>query len=81
MSIMSKKDYKEIFPANRVSGTINVSSDKSISHRAIIFAALASGKSIIKNFLYAQDCINTLKVFEKCLLGLPNLRPNRRSDV
>jgi 3-phosphoshikimate 1-carboxyvinyltransferase len=34
--------------------------DKSISHRAAIFAALAKGKSRIKNYLKAADTISTL---------------------
>jgi 3-phosphoshikimate 1-carboxyvinyltransferase len=40
-----------ISPGNRLSGTAEVPGDKSISHRAALFAALAEGKSIIHNFL------------------------------
>lgn len=65
MPLKLKKSSIDIFPVNRISGAINVSGDKSISHRALIFASLASGKSTIKNFLYAQDCVNTLKVLKK----------------
>ncbi len=60
-----KKFNTDIFPVQRLSGRITVNGDKSISHRAVIFTALASGKSEIKNFLYAEDCINTLKVLKK----------------
>ena len=31
-------------------GEIEIPSDKSLSHRAIIFSSLAKGRSIIKNF-------------------------------
>lgn len=34
--------------------------DKSISHRAILFGALAEGESVYDNFLEAEDCLNTL---------------------
>jgi 3-phosphoshikimate 1-carboxyvinyltransferase len=37
--------------------------DKSISHRAIILASLAEGKSIIRNFLHAEDPLKTLEAF------------------
>ena len=40
-----------ISPGNRLSGTAKIPGDKSISHRAALFAALADGKSIIQNFL------------------------------
>lgn len=40
----------------------NVASDKSISHRAIIFAFLSDKKSKIRNFLLGQDTLNTLKI-------------------
>jgi len=46
-------------------GEIEVPGDKSISHRAIIFSSLAEGKSKIKNFLFAQDCLSTLNCFKK----------------
>ena len=44
MDIVTKKDFKML------SGEVTIPADKSISHRAIIFSALAKGKSIIKNF-------------------------------
>ena len=40
-----------ISPGNRLFGTAKIPGDKSISHRAALFAALADGKSIIQNFL------------------------------
>jgi 3-phosphoshikimate 1-carboxyvinyltransferase len=46
-------------------GEIFTPSDKSISHRAIIFAALANGDSVIKNFLRAEDPLRTLQAFRQ----------------
>lgn len=40
----------------------NVASDKSISHRAVIFAFLSDKKSKIRNFLLGEDTLNTLKI-------------------
>jgi 3-phosphoshikimate 1-carboxyvinyltransferase len=44
-----------------IKGEIQIPSDKSITHRAFIFASLCNGTSIIKNPLLAEDCICTLK--------------------
>ncbi|OGI08564.1 MAG: 3-phosphoshikimate 1-carboxyvinyltransferase [Candidatus Margulisbacteria bacterium GWF2_35_9] len=52
-----------------VKETIMVPSDKSISHRSVIFSSLAQGKTVIENFLMAEDTLNTCKVFKQ--LGVP----------
>ena len=44
---------------------LTLPTDKSISHRAILFASLSKGKSKIKNLLKAEDTLNTLKNMEK----------------
>jgi len=46
-------------------GEINVPGDKSISHRAIILAALAEGESKVEGFLESEDCLSTIYAFEK----------------
>lgn len=56
----------KITPAGRIEGTVFVPGDKSISHRALIFAALAEGTSNIANLLTAADCLSTLE----CLRNL-----------
>ena len=40
-------------------GEITVAPDKSISHRALIFAALAHGKTKISNLLEGEDVLKT----------------------
>lgn len=45
-------------------GQIEVPSDKSISHRSIMFGAIAQGTTTIKNFLRGDDCLSTLKAFQ-----------------
>ncbi len=47
---------------NGLKGEITIPPDKSISHRAIMFASLAKGKSVIKNFSSGQDPISSLKI-------------------
>ena len=43
-------------------GTISVPGDKSISHRAVLLAALAEGTSVIRSWLPAGDTLATLEV-------------------
>jgi len=42
-----------------------IASDKSISHRCAMFATLADGESIVRNFLRAEDTLNTLEIVKK----------------
>ena len=46
-------------------GSFELIGDKSISHRAVMFSAIASGKNKISNFLNGQDCISTIDCFRK----------------
>lgn len=50
----------KIEPANFLNGKIRLPGDKSISHRAAIFAALATGETRIENFATNADCASTL---------------------
>lgn len=50
---------------NGLYGEITIPSDKSISHRAVILASLAKGKSIIKNFSNGQDPKSSLKICQQ----------------
>lgn len=47
---------------NGLKGAVTIPADKSISHRAVMFASLANGKSVIKNFSKGQDPLSSLKV-------------------
>lgn len=52
-----------------LNGTIRVPGDKSISHRSIMFGALANGTTTVSNFLKGEDCLSTIGVFRA--LGVP----------
>ena len=47
-----------------LNGVIDIPSDKSISHRSIMFGAIAEGQTTIRNFLRGDDCLSTLKAFQ-----------------
>lgn len=48
---------------SRISGVISVPGDKSISHRAVMLAAISKGKTIVEGFLNGQDCLRTIDCF------------------
>ena len=49
------------------------SPDKSVTHRAIMLAAMAKGTSLIHNPLTGEDCLATKKVFEACGVKVQSL--------
>ncbi|UII54631.1 3-phosphoshikimate 1-carboxyvinyltransferase [Cytobacillus spongiae] len=46
-------------------GNLLVPGDKSISHRSIMFGAIANGTTTVTNFLMGQDCLCTIACFRK----------------
>lgn len=59
----------ELLRAKQLNGQIEVPADKSISHRSIMFGAIAKGTTTVKNFLRGEDCLSTLIGFKE--LGVP----------
>lgn len=51
-------------PTRALAGTIRVPGDKSISHRALILGALATGRTRITGLLEAEDVVATAKAVE-----------------
>jgi 3-phosphoshikimate 1-carboxyvinyltransferase len=62
---------------NSLRGEITVPGDKSISHRAIVIGALASGTTEIDNFLLGEDCMSTIDCFRRMQIGIEILPDNR----
>ena len=50
---------------NGLKGVITVPGDKSVSHRAVMFGALAKGTTHITGFLMGEDCLSTIDCFRK----------------
>lgn len=72
-------------------GSLHVPGDKSISHRSVMFGALAKGDTEISNFLRGADCLSTISCFrsmgvdieekgENVLVHGKGLRGLRRPD-
>lgn len=54
-------------------GELTVPGDKSISHRAVMFGALARGTTEITNFLQGADCLSTIDCFRKLGIEIENM--------
>ena len=60
-------------PAAGIAGRLRVPGDKSISHRALMLGAIASGTTRVTGFLEGEDCLSTLKAVAR--LGVEVHRP------
>jgi 3-phosphoshikimate 1-carboxyvinyltransferase len=68
-----KKRFEKI---NQVNGELSLTGDKSISHRAAIFSAMALGKSSIKNISIGEDVRSTMNVIQQ--LGVKFYNENKQ---
>ena len=46
-------------------GTLTIPGDKSVSHRSVMFGAIAKGKTTVDGFLLGEDCLSTIDCFRK----------------
>ena len=62
----------EIRPLKKLQGEVTVPGDKSISHRAVMFGALAKGTTEITHFLQGADCLSTIGCFREMGIQIEN---------
>ena len=53
-------------------GEVTIPGDKSISHRAVMFGALAKGTTEVTNFLQGADCLSTIDCFRRLGISIEN---------
>ena len=53
-------------------GELTIPGDKSISHRSIMFGALAKGTTKVTGFLQGADCLSTISCFNKLGIEIEN---------
>src|SRR5574340_720759 len=68
MSLLSPTTTKTITRAKRLSGSISMPGDKSISHRYAMLAAISEGTSHLHSFAESVDCQSTLNCLK--MLGV-----------
>jgi 3-phosphoshikimate 1-carboxyvinyltransferase len=62
----------QILKSRGLRGELAIPGDKSISHRAIMFGALADGLTEITNFLQGADCLSTISCFQAMGVDIEN---------
>jgi 3-phosphoshikimate 1-carboxyvinyltransferase len=65
----------------RVGGSIRVPGDKSLSHRALMFAALARGASHVGGLLTSLDARSSARVLRQLGAGISPLAPDRMVTI
>jgi 3-phosphoshikimate 1-carboxyvinyltransferase len=68
-------DVFRVKRAPRLETEIIVPGDKSISHRAIMLAALSNGVCKITNFLEGEDCLSTTRAFQQLGVTIERAEP------
>ncbi|MCM1243049.1 MAG: 3-phosphoshikimate 1-carboxyvinyltransferase, partial [Roseburia sp.] len=53
-------------------GEVTIPGDKSISHRAVMFGAIANGTTEVTNFLQGADCLSTIDCFRRLGIEIEN---------
>ncbi len=64
----------KVLPVKFLKGEISIPGDKSISHRAIIFASLSEGKCLIENMGLGEDNKSTINVFRNLGVKINRLK-------
>jgi 3-phosphoshikimate 1-carboxyvinyltransferase len=62
--------------APRIDAEITVPGDKSISHRAVIIAALSNGVCVLRGFLASEDCMRTVGALRACGIKIEQPEPD-----
>jgi 3-phosphoshikimate 1-carboxyvinyltransferase len=61
--------------APRIESEITVPGDKSISHRAVIIAALSNGVCVLRGFLPSDDCLRTVQAMRALGIKIEHPEP------
>lgn len=62
----------EIKTSTGLCGEVDIPGDKSISHRSVMFGALAKGTTEITHFLQGADCLSTISCFREMGIEIEN---------
>jgi 3-phosphoshikimate 1-carboxyvinyltransferase len=75
MTTTSPETYR-VEPGGTLRGELRVPGDKSISHRAVMFGALAEGVTEVTGFLTGEDCLCTMRAFRQMGVRVDALAPD-----
>lgn len=64
--------------AKSLRGDLRVPGDKSISHRSVMFGAIADGTTEVRGFLKSADCLATISCFKSMGIKIEEIREEDR---
>jgi 3-phosphoshikimate 1-carboxyvinyltransferase len=67
----------QIRPSRGLKGDLTLPGDKSLSHRAVMFSAIAEGRTEIAGFLTGEDTLNTAKAVRMLGITVEETGPGR----
>ena len=70
----------KISQARGLRGVFSVPGDKSISHRAVMLGAVASGETVVSNFLASADCLATIDCFRQMGIEIQNSKVKSQNN-
>src|SRR5437899_10205582 len=73
-------DYR-VAPGGRLQGELRVPGDKSISHRAVMFGALANGQTAVEGLLEGEDVLCTTAAFRRMGVSIDGPRAGRMTII
>lgn len=74
----------KIFPSENINTNHLISDipgDKSISHRAVIISSLSQNRVKFSNFLFSEDCLNTIKIFQSLGVNIKINNPQHKIEI
>ena len=77
----TNQSIRELESGGKLNGLVRVPGDKSISHRALLFGAIAEGRTTIKGILPAEDPISTASCLRKMGVKVSPIRKNEIVQV
>jgi len=67
-------------PAGVLKGVIDLPGDKSVSHRSVMFGAVAEGITMVRNLLEGEDVLSTVAAFRKMGIKISKIE-NRKWKI
>jgi len=67
----------QVQAGGKLVGSIEVPGDKSMSHRSVMFGAMANGTTEVSGFLEGEDALHTLQAFEQMGVNIDRPGPGK----
>lgn len=74
---MQEKLNYLVKPGGKLTGSLRMPGDKSISHRSVMLGSLANGVTVVNGFLEGEDSLATLNAFRQMGVSIDGPKQGR----